>query len=77
MKSLKLARNVSAMFQAIPYFRPETVAAAQAWLARADRARRIAATLDGGDAAIADAYAEECEAEAAMLLAPQAEPLAA
>jgi hypothetical protein len=40
------------------------VAASQRWLTRAIQARRIAATLPVKDAAIVEAYARECEAEA-------------
>jgi hypothetical protein len=35
-----------------------------AWLARAEQARRVAAMLSPQDAAIVEAYAAECEAEA-------------
>ena len=34
------------------------------WLARAERARRIASTLSAKDGEIIEAYARECEAEA-------------
>ena len=38
------------------------------WLARAERARRIAATLSADDAKIVEAYARECEAQAVRLI---------
>ena len=34
------------------------------WLAQADRARRLAATLPSADARLLEAYAQECEARA-------------
>jgi hypothetical protein len=36
----------------------------RAWLARAERAYRIASTLSGRDADAVEAYAAECEAKA-------------
>ena len=47
------------------------------WLARAERARRIAATLSKADAEIALAHARECEAEAVKLLESRQPPIAA
>jgi hypothetical protein len=38
---------------------------AQAWLARAEQARRIALMLAPGDAAILEGFARECEVKAA------------
>jgi hypothetical protein len=43
---------------------------ADLWWARAEQARRVAATLRGADARSIEAYAEECEAKARLL--PQA-----
>ena len=44
------------------------------WLARAERARRIALTLSKTDAEIALAHAAECEAEAIRAATPQPTP---
>jgi len=38
------------------------------WLARAEQARRVARLLSPGDAAIAEAYAIECEVNALRLV---------
>jgi hypothetical protein len=48
------------------------------WLARAEQARRIARMLAGHDAALAEAYAQECEARAVHFAdRGKAQPLAA
>lgn len=48
------------------------------WLARADRARRIAATLSADDAKIVEVYARECESQAVRLIERRMpQPLAA
>ncbi len=48
------------------------------WLARAERARRIAATLSADDAKIVETYARECEFQAVRLIERRAvQPLAA
>lgn len=49
----------------------------QIWLDRAARARRIGMMLSHADASILEAFAQECEAQAAALLAPPAPPIAA
>lgn len=52
--------------------------AALRWLARAEQARRVVATLSPDDAAIVEAYARECEARAERLQAEaRGKPLAA
>ena len=38
------------------------------WLAQADRARRLAATLPPADARVLEAFAQECEAKAQQVL---------
>ncbi|HEX2512158.1 MAG TPA: hypothetical protein VHK44_06120 [Xanthobacteraceae bacterium] len=48
---------------------------AQAWLARAAQARRLALMLAPGDAAILEVFARECEAKAALV--PTTRPIAA
>ena len=53
------------------------VGAAQFLLARAAQARRIALALSKPDAEIAEAYAQECEAEARSLLTRKTPPIAA
>lgn len=54
------------------------VAAYQGWLDRAERSRRIAGFLSGRDAAVAEAYARECEAEAKRVIErAMSKPLAA
>jgi hypothetical protein len=53
------------------------VVAAQGLLARAAQARRVALALSQADAAIAEAYAQECEVEARRLLARKTPPIAA
>ncbi len=66
------------MFDPIPVVaRQRRAAAPQAWLGRAAQARRIAAMLSRADASILEAYALECEAQAAALLDPPAPPIAA
>jgi hypothetical protein len=40
----------------------------QRWLGRATRAREIALMLSRADAAVVEAYAAECEAQAARLV---------
>ena len=45
--------------------------ASEVWLRRAAQARRIARMLSVADAAMLDAYAIECEAEATRLIAEQ------
>jgi hypothetical protein len=49
---------------------------AQAWLARAAQARRVALMLAPGDAAILEVFARECEAKAAPVPATR-RPIAA
>jgi hypothetical protein len=53
------------------------VGAAQFLLARAAQARRVAIALSKADAAIAEAYAQECETEARRLLTRSTSPMAA
>jgi hypothetical protein len=48
--------------------------ASQAWVLRAERARRIAAMLSRKDAEAIEAYAKECEAKAKQTIARQAVP---
>ena len=48
---------------------------AQAWLARAAQARRLALMLAPGDAAILEIFARECETKAASV--PTTRPIAA
>lgn len=40
------------------------------WLAQADRARRLAATLPPADAKLLEAFAQECETRASHALHP-------
>lgn len=48
------------------------------WLARAEQARRVVASLSPDDAAIVEAYALECESRADRVLAEvRGKPLAA
>jgi len=47
------------------------------WLGRAERARRIAATLSAKDGEIIEAYARECEAEAMQAIDPEQAAIAA
>ena len=49
------------------------------WLARAEQAHRVAGMLSGHDAAVAEAYAQECEARAVHFVenASRAQRLAA
>lgn len=44
--------------------RPKKVQDAQFWLCRAEQARRVATMLSARDAALAEAFAAECEAAA-------------
>jgi hypothetical protein len=60
----------------LPYAK-NPVGTVQFLLARATQARRIALTLSKPDAAIAEAYAAECEAEARQLLGWHSSPIAA
>jgi hypothetical protein len=55
----------------------EPTAAPDRWLRRAARARRIAMMLSGNDAAVAEAYATECEAVAMRLIEQQGALIAA
>jgi hypothetical protein len=48
--------------------------APQAWVMRAERARRIAAMLSVKDAEAIEAYARECEAKARQPVVRQAVP---
>jgi hypothetical protein len=48
--------------------------APQAWVLRAERARRIATMLSMRDAEAIEAYARECEAKARQAMARQAVP---
>jgi hypothetical protein len=65
--------DVAILFQ--PERRP--ILAADAWLARAARMRRIAMTLPVSDAQVLKAYAAECEAEAQRVMAAPALRVAA
>src|SRR5271154_2610945 len=49
----------------------------ESWLGRAARARGIAMMLSKADAAVVEAYAAECEAEAKRLIEEQSVPIAA
>jgi hypothetical protein len=51
--------------------------APQAWVMRAERARRIASMLSMKDAEAIEAYARECEARAKQTIERQAVPLLA
>ena len=51
--------------------------ASKVWLRQAAQAQRIARMLSVADAAMLDAYAIECEAEATRLIAEQKLPIAA
>lgn len=42
------------------------------WLAQADRARRLAATLPAADARVLETFARECEARAYRIAMPEA-----
>jgi hypothetical protein len=46
---------------------PRSNAAVDAWFARAAQARRISLMLSARDAALLNAFAEECEAQAMQL----------
>jgi hypothetical protein len=46
----------------------------QAWVMRAERARRIAAMLSRKDAEAIEAYAKECDAKAKLTIERQALP---
>ena len=64
--------------QAIPFQSGrKPVADCAAWLARARQARRLAMMLSERDAALLEAYADECEGEVWRLLAAKAAPIAA
>jgi hypothetical protein len=67
------------MAQAAILFRRATkpVTAFDTWLARAERARRIAMELSARDAEVLAAYAAECEAEAWLLGDEFVTPIAA
>jgi NADPH-dependent ferric siderophore reductase len=54
-----------------------SIPAVRAWLGRAEKARRIAVMLSLQDADVLEAYARECEAEAARLAHRQAPAIAA
>jgi hypothetical protein len=47
------------------------------WIERAEQARRIASLLPEQDAAVAEAYALECDANASVVFRRMLEPLAA
>jgi hypothetical protein len=49
----------------------------QAWVMRAERARRIATMLSAKDAAAIEVYAKECEARARAMERRTAPPMAA
>jgi hypothetical protein len=49
----------------------------QAWVMRAERARRIATMLSAKDAEAIEAYAKECEARARAMERRTAPPMAA
>ena len=49
----------------------------QAWVMRAERARRIAAMLSRKDAEAIEAYAKECDARARQTIRQAVPPLAA
>jgi hypothetical protein len=51
--------------------------AARDWLRRAATARSVAGSMSADNAAIAEAYARDCEAEARRLMSPAPQPLAA
>jgi hypothetical protein len=78
LKLPKLVRNFIRMFEAIPAFAMEKrIAASRMWRERAAQARRIGIMLSLSDASVLEAYALECEAAAASLVAPQPAPIAA
>jgi hypothetical protein len=54
------------------------IAAYQRWINLAERSRRIADSLTGADAAVAEAHARDCEAEAKRVIErAMSKPLAA